>query len=198
MSAHPPAPDETALLIERAKTGDQTAWRELYRRFRPQMSVAIHGRIPTPLRSRFDTDDVVQSAFLSAFESLSSFDYQNEARFRIWLRRVVVNKLHDRVRAHMRLTRSADNEQSGVDPDCDLAGLQGESPTPSEIIGRAERQAAMLDALSELPAEDQELVWLRFFERRQWSEVVATLGGAESSLRARYAKLIERLLRRVS
>lgn len=83
------SPDPDALLVSRAREGDEDAVAELYR---------LHSQRGYNLALRmtgdpWDAADVTQEAFIKAFAHLSSF--KGEARFSTWLHRIVVNAVHD-------------------------------------------------------------------------------------------------------
>lgn len=182
----------TAELIGRAQRSDKTAWQELVKRFGPTLEIAVHGRIPTALRGRFSTDDVLQSAFVDVLGGLGDFQYEDDEKFRAWLKRIATRKLVDRIRTHTRLARApeAENRPEGQD-----GALTGNSRTPSEIVGEAEHQAAMLAALTRMEPEDRDLIWLRLFQERTWPDVAKELGLTVSVAQRRYTRALERLTR---
>ncbi|MCE9593433.1 MAG: RNA polymerase sigma factor [Planctomycetes bacterium] len=182
----------TAELIGRAQRSDKAAWQELLKRFGPTLQVAVHGRIPTALRGRFSTADVLQSAFVDVLGGLGEFKYEDDEKFGAWLKLIATRKLVDRIRSHTRLARApeAETHPDGVD-----GALVGNSRTPSEIVGDAERQAALLDALTRLAPEERDLVWLRLFEERTWPEIAKALELSISVAQRRYAHALSRLLR---
>jgi RNA polymerase sigma-70 factor (ECF subfamily) len=194
MTDSKPSDNTTAELIGRAQRADKAAWQELLHRFGPVLTVAVRGRIPTALRGRFSTDDVMQSAFVDVLEGLGSFRYEDDEKFRAWLKRIASSKLVDRIRMHTRLARSPSSEDESGRADGLLAG---NSRTPSEIVGDAERQAAMLDALTRMEPDERDLVWLRLFEERTWVEIAKALDLSTSVAQRRYTRALSRLLREI-
>jgi len=86
--------DVDADLVERARTGNEEALAELYRRHeRRAYNLAVR-----TLGDPWDAADVVQEAFIKAFRNLDSF--KGEARFGTWLHRIVVNACYDHLRRH--------------------------------------------------------------------------------------------------
>ena len=190
-------PDETGRLVLAAQNGDHAAWEELHRRYRPFLAFLTAERIPRKLRGRFDTEDVVQSAFLAAFRMLQSYTYNGEESFRAWLQRISINKLVDRIRSHDREKRDPGRERPLTDADTVPAeGEEGDSP--SRILGRAERHSEILGAIARLPAAQQEVLWLRDFEHKPWAEIAAALGCTDSTARKRHGEALEALMRLIS
>jgi len=203
MSGNPPDDsareglDETGRLIAAAAMGNREAWETLYGRFRPFLAFLTSSRIPAHLRNRFDTDDVVQSAFLSAFRSLSEFEYRGEESFRSWLKQISLRQLQERIRANGRERRTPDKEQTGIDPD-QLVDPGGAGQTPSVILQNAERSAEILEAISRLTPAEQEILWMRDFEHRPWEEIASLLHCQDSTARRRHGEALEALLRRLA
>src|SRR5512142_2754529 len=80
-----PVSDELAL-VEAAKAGDIGAFEELVRRYdRNVFRIAQH-----ITQNREDAEDVVQEAFLKAFQNLGQF--QGQSKFYTWLVRIAVNE----------------------------------------------------------------------------------------------------------
>src|SRR5688572_4557552 len=90
--------DEVGRLVQAAANGDEAAAAALYRRYRPYLAILATPRIPREVQGRFDTEDVLQSVFLSAFAALKNYRYVDEHRFKAWLREITVRKLADRIR----------------------------------------------------------------------------------------------------
>src|SRR6188472_1207364 len=79
-------------LIKRAQRGEPQALRELFVRYRGDVT-RVAFRVLGPSA---DLDDVVQEAFVQVYRSLGS--YQGTAKFSTWLYRVVTNvaRMHRR------------------------------------------------------------------------------------------------------
>src|SRR5262245_29700155 len=127
-------------LITRAQRGDPQALRELFERFRGDVTrVAFRVLGPTP-----DLEDVVQEAFVQLYRALPS--YQRHAKFSTWLYRVVTNV----ARMHRRRARSRPQLESRSSEQ--LERHPHASGQPDAEAERAERQRAPyrhLEALSE-------------------------------------------------
>jgi RNA polymerase sigma-70 factor (ECF subfamily) len=80
-----PASDET-LLVDAARAGDVGAFEQLVRRYdRNVFRIAQH-----ITQNREDAEDVVQDAFLKAYQNLAQF--QGQSKFYTWLVRITVNE----------------------------------------------------------------------------------------------------------
>lgn len=192
--ARPAGPDRTVELVAQAAGGDAAAWEALYGRYRRALLAILRSHMREVPRSRFDTEDVLQSTFLSAYTALDDFEYRGPESFRKWLTSILMHKLFDKLKYHAREQRDAGREDM---PPEGFETLQAAQDSPSMEISRFEGQARLLGALAELDVEDQELLTLRFFERRTWPEVARALGAGEATVRRRMPQALERLTRRL-
>jgi len=108
-SAQPGYSDESPL-IARAKAGDHAAFAELVSRYeRKIFRLAKH-----ITQNEEDAEDVLQDAFLKAYEHLG--DFQEQSRFYTWLVRIAVNE------SLMRLRKRRQGKIVSLDEGVDAGG----------------------------------------------------------------------------
>ena len=108
--------DETALVIQ-AREGDNHAFAELVKRYEAKIfRLALH-----ITQNREDAEDVLQEAFLKAYEHLDQF--QGNSKFYTWIVRIAVNQ------ALMKLRRRKADKSVSLDEDIDT----GEDKVTREI-----------------------------------------------------------------
>ena len=83
-------------VVERARTGDVTAFRELYALHHRQVTRQLAFLVP-----RSDLEDVVQDVFIEVFKSIRRFE--GKSAFTTWLYRLTV---HVAMKARRKHTRS--------------------------------------------------------------------------------------------
>ncbi|NND99428.1 MAG: protein kinase [Pirellulaceae bacterium] len=146
---------QSRTLIQSAKQGNPLAQHDLHDRYCKRLLRLIRARIRNSLQSRFDAEDVVNSAFRSFFSGLSNDRLTVPPSGDLWplLAQISIHKLHRRTKHHRRRRRDADIEESSNadlavqpsrnDPDAamiigdELAWLQPKlSPHGTEIINR--------------------------------------------------------------
>src|SRR5436190_22986690 len=99
-----PASDELKL-VHAAKAGDISAFEELVKRYdRNVFRIAQH-----ITQNREDAEDVVQDAFLKAYQNLGQF--QGNSKFYTWLVRIAVNE------ALMKLRKRKSDKTVSMDED---------------------------------------------------------------------------------
>lgn len=136
------APDSTATLLERARTGDRAAIDALFARCIPPLQRWARGRLPHWARDMADTHDVVQDAVIQTFKRLDTFEARGEGALQAYLRQAVMNRIRDHIRRVGRRPGHAE-----LDPEHEDTG-----PSPLEqAVGReaVERYEAALARLSE-------------------------------------------------
>ena len=151
------APAPVCDLIERARRGEPDAFDRLYRqhaRGAYTLALRVTGRPD-------QAEDVVQDAFLRAFEGLGRF--RGDAPFAAWLKRLVVNAAIDRVRARRR------------QPGDDIALDQIEAPDSSP-----DRPLDALGLLARLSLAARTVVVLHDLEGYSHGEIAASFGRSES------------------
>jgi RNA polymerase sigma-70 factor (ECF subfamily) len=83
---HPREVDPELALVERARDGDAQAFAELIRKYERR----IYRMARNITQNDEDAEDVLQEAFLKAYEHLDSF--QGQSKFYTWLTRIAVNE----------------------------------------------------------------------------------------------------------
>lgn len=82
---------DTQELLEQCRQGDRTAQKTLYTRY----SRAMYNTAWRIVKDGQEAEDVLQEAFISAFQYLDTF--QGTSTFGAWLKRIVVNKALNQV-----------------------------------------------------------------------------------------------------
>lgn len=91
-------------ILERCKQNDRRAQMQLYRKYSDGMYYVAYRF----LRNRFEAEEAMQEGFVKAFTKLHQ--YNGEVTFGAWLKRIVINKSIDMLKAK-KLELVAINEQ---------------------------------------------------------------------------------------
>lgn len=165
-------------LVARAKSGQDDAFGELYKRHqRKAYCTAL--RI---LRNQQDAEDAVQSAFQQAFLKLHLF--REDSAFSTWLTRIVINEALMLLR--QRRTREPLHENR-VDVARDEGGVEiaDGSPTPEKILCESERHAALHRAIARLGENLKLVVLHRELQGLTSAETAQRLGLTVSAVKGR-------------
>lgn len=169
-------------MIARVRAGEPEAYAELVR---AHTSVAL--RAAMAFGAGADAEDVVQSAFIKAYQSLSRF--REGAEFRPWLLRIVVNETRNTVRSAGRLRALAGREALllGSEP------LIPESTDPALAALADERRTQLLAALDELSEDQRQVVAYRYLLEMDEAETAEALGVARGTVKSRLHRALTRL-----
>ncbi len=95
-------------LIEKCKRNDRKAQMQLYRQYCDGMFCVANRFV----KNVQDAEDVMQEAFIKAFQKLHQ--YKGEVTFGAWLKRIVINKSIDKLKANKQHFVSTDEVQLEV------------------------------------------------------------------------------------
>ncbi|WP_205857164.1 RNA polymerase sigma factor [Phytoactinopolyspora endophytica] len=133
-----------------------------------------------------DAEDVVQVAFVKAYQSLDRF--RDGAPFRPWLLRIVVNEARNAVRAGRR--RDAATERAAW-----LDGVSTSDADPAAAAVHAESRSALIAALRQLPEAQRQVVVCRYFLDLDEREAATVLGWPRGTVKSRLHRALTQLRR---
>jgi len=170
------ASDPDASLVDAARTGDETAFAALVRRYQGLVFAVAH-RL---LGDRDAAEDITQETFIRAYLSLDRFRGTN---FRAWVLLIAHNAALDYLRAvrrhpHLPLERAPEQRsETGVTLQVEQQGLV----------------AALEAALAALPLEQRTVVVLVDVEGLSYEEAAEVLGVPVGTVKSRLARARVRL-----
>src|SRR5437588_12968332 len=139
-----PVSDELAL-VQAAKGGDIAAFEQLIKKYdRNVFRIAQH-----ITQNREDAEDVVQDAFLKAYQNLKQF--QGNSKFYTWLVRIAVNE------ALMKLRKRKTSKTVSMDEDVETEDgsvpreVADWSPNPEQLFRQAELSDILAKTIQGLP-----------------------------------------------
>ncbi len=179
------SPQETLELLKLAKDGSVEARDLLFSRYLPRLQRWASGRLPRFARSLLDTSDVVQEVFLRTLQGLDRIELRGPGVFQAYVRRAILNRIHDEVRWAARRPGPDDVPEDLHDP----------GPSPLEQAISADVLTRYERALETLTEDERELVHLRI-ELDFAYEDIAKMTGRPSSDAARMA--VRRALSRLA
>lgn len=180
-------------LLTRARSGDESAFRELTEPHRRELQVHCY-RIVGSVQ---DAEDLVQETLLAAWRGLDGFE--ERASVRSWLYRIATNRCLNALRDTARRpqpvatppvelpepTRRAEPVWLQPFPDVLLDGLTDEAPGPeARYEARESIQLAFITALQLLPPRQRAVLVLRDVLGYRAAEVAAMLDTSEVSVKA--------------
>jgi len=162
-------PSEESVLVEAARSGDIGAFESLVRRYdRSVFRIAQH-----ITQNREDAEDVVQDAFLKAYQNLGQF--QGQSKFYTWLVRIAVNE------ALMRLRRRRPERMVSIDEDIKTEEdsmpreIADWSPNPEQLYTQSELKDLLGKTIQGLPPSFRTVFVLRDVEGLSTEETASAL-----------------------
>ncbi len=159
------------IVAGRASDGDTVAFAVLVRRYTPMMRAYARRILP----GTADVDDVVQDAFITAWDQLPNLE--DPGRVKSWLMRITSRKAIDRIRA--------------ARAHVDVTEVEIPAPEQGAPPRRAEARAgvaALSDALRQLPDAQRECWVLREIGDYSYEEIAQELGIPASTVRGLLAR----------
>lgn len=180
----PDAPDQTAVLLERARSGDHAALDQLFDRHIPLLRQWARGRLPQWARGITDTSDLVQETVIATFRRLDAFEPRHEGALQAYLRQALVNRLRNELRRVA--THPAGVELESALPDGQPSPL--EQAIGEQTLDRYEA------ALGRLKQEDRDAIVSRVEFGMSFEEVANALGKpSPDAARMAVVRALERL-----
>lgn len=169
LPAEPPSDEE---LVARIVAGDAALFEILMRRYNQRVYRAVRA----VLRGDDEVEDVMQQAYLNAYQHLGQF--QGRARFSTWLTRIAVNE------ALARLRRRGHHEDSG-EPDAMIRLVDESQPDPERQTVTSELRDVLEREVAALPDAFRLVLILRDVEGLSTAEAAATLEISEDNVKTR-------------
>lgn len=186
-----PVSDELAL-VRAAKAGDISAFEQLVRRYdRNIFRIAQH-----ITQNREDAEDVVQDAFLKAFENLSQF--QEQSKFYTWLVRIAVNEALMRLRRRRPDRMVSLDEEIKTDEDTMPREVADWSPNPEQLYSQAELRDILTRTIQGLPGSFRTVFVLRDVEGLSTEETAEALELSIPAVKSRLLRARLQLRERLS
>lgn len=167
--------DDDRRLIADCLGGNRDAFGELVSRYQTRLYSAALRLV----QSHDDAADVVQDAFLSAFQSLHTF--KGDAEFFTWLYRITFNTAITHKRKK-RPTISLDGHpaEAGIEPDD-----QSDYIRPGAALERSEDERQLNDAIARLTAEHRDVLLLKDIEGMSYEDIAVVLAVPIGTVRSR-------------
>ena len=198
-----PIEDSTpARMLQDAKNGDQTRLGEMLDSYRNYLRILADSRLDRKLRGRMGASDVVQETMLQAHRDFGQFRGTTEKELLGWLRMILAHTLARAIEAHV-LTKKRDVRRdvsiaqvaAGVERSTMQLNLAvaASDNTPSSNARRHERAVILADLMSELTADQREVLILRNMRGHKFAEVAELMQRSVPATKMLWMRAIKRL-----
>ena len=147
-----------------------------------QYSEQLYWQVRRLVLTHDDANDVVQNAFLKAWQGLDSF--HGEAKLLTWLSRIAINESLDFLRHQKNIvTLSTDDEELTV----------ANTLMADEYFDGDETEAQLQEAIAQLPEVQRTVFLLRYYDDMKYSDISRMLGTSEGALKASYHIAVKKI-----
>lgn len=164
----PLQPDES-LLVDKAKAGDQQAFTDLVARYQRK----IYRLAKNITRNDEDAEDVLQEAFLKAYEHLDTFE--GHSKFYTWIVRIAVNEALMKLRKRRGDREVSLDEPVGLGEDEVKREIAVWEDNPEQRYSREEMQQILNEAVDSLKEDFRTVFVLRDIEEMSTEETAEAL-----------------------
>jgi RNA polymerase sigma-70 factor (ECF subfamily) len=180
--------ESDAIAVERTLAGDRDAFRVLVERH-SQNVFRLSYRL---VGNRHDAEEVVQEAFLRAYQKLSQFEARSN--FGTWVFRIAANYAIDRMRKQRKEEARREmpivNEETGHDP---LSTVADAAPTPERLTQSMELRQKMQEALDTLTQAERTAFVMRHWEGCGIEEIAAVLKSSSNATKNTVFRAVQKL-----
>lgn len=182
-------PDE--VLVHKAREGNPAAFDALVLRYQYKAVALAYGI----LRRQEFAKDASQNAFVKAYFGLKSF--KEDARFKTWLFRIVINEAKDMLRKEksrglFKLERETDLNQ-GEEAVSILELIPSETRSAEEELEAKEAKEKLEEAIQSLPEREKEVFILRYLNHLSLEEIAQSLNVAVGTVKAHLSHGLEKV-----
>ena len=176
-------------LVAKAREGDKSAFDALVLRHQAKAVLIAQG----VLRNFELAKDASQNAFAKAYFGLKHF--REEANFKTWLFKIVLNEARDVYRKEKArgLFKFQTNRETEEGEESILEAVPATTASPREVFEAKEAKERLERALNRLPERERGVFILRYLNDLSLAEIAETLGMALGTVKAHLAHGNERL-----
>ena len=162
---------------------DPTKRRKAFEQAVREYSEQLYWQVRRIVLNHEDANDVVQNAFLKAWNSLDSF--HGDSKLVTWLSRIAINEALDfmrRQKTRFMLSTDDDGMQSVA------RQLEADRYFDGDHV-----EAQLQEAMSQLPDVQRTVFQLRYYDEMKYSEISRITGTSEGALQASYHIAVKKI-----
>ena len=178
---------ERPTLLDRARDGDSDAFGEICRVYENRLvrqAMTLCGNATL-------AEDLAQDTFVEAWRGLRRF--HGRCHFFTWLCAILLNRYRNAIREKRPLPLSSLARTDETELHHRLDNLADQNSPPDEAAHLREHAAQVLACLRELPAKQQQVIYLRFYVDDSLEGIAAVLGCSIGTVKSRLFRALDKL-----
>jgi RNA polymerase sigma-70 factor (ECF subfamily) len=172
------AQDSDQQLVIRVQKGDKRAFDLLVLKYQHKIISVVHRYV----RDSADVHDVVQEAFIKAYRALENF--RGDSAFYTWMYRIAINTAKNHLVSRGRRPPASDVDIDDAEYFVGNENLQ-DFNTPESSLFCEQLQAAIENAISQLPEDLRTAVTLREMDGLSYEEIAEIMKCPVGTVRSR-------------
>ena len=181
--------------LQTAKNGSNSALGHVLEACRGYMLLLANRALDEDLRLKTAPSDLVQETFFYAQRDFPAFLGTTEKELFAWLTQILINRLRNSVR-HYKGTKKRDvRREVAMEQELDrmASELFAADDTPSALVAALEEEKQIRECLAKMPELDREVLILRTWEGRSFTEIGEILDRSSEAVRKQWSRAVERL-----
>ena len=180
--------------LSAARTGSPEAFGRVFEACRGYLLLIARQELDDALRTKGSASDLVQETFVEAHRDFAQFRGQGEAEVLGWLRKLLLNNLHDFTRRYRSAGKRLLEREVSLDAADGLGmAFTSDSASPSEKFIEREKDAIVRQALDRLPEDYRQVLLLRYQEELSFEEIGFLMERSANAARKLWLRAIERM-----
>lgn len=180
-----------AALVQRAQAGEVEAFRLLFERYYKR----IYNTVYPIVGNASDAEDVVQEAFVKAYQALESL--REGQAFLAWLYRIALNLARNAVRdRRAQLWESLDEHITWGDDSLERQ-VADSAPEPADVMEEREVQEVVRKAIATLSPAHREVIVLHHLQGLSVEEIAGIVGCSVGTVKSRLSRGRDALRRKL-
>ncbi|MBR9769705.1 MULTISPECIES: RNA polymerase sigma factor RpoE [Halomonas] len=165
-------------LVARAQKGDTRAFDLLVKKYQHK----ILGLIGRYISDHAEVQDVAQEAFIKAYRALGKF--RAESAFYTWMYRIAINTAKNHLVSRGRRPPGSDLDINDAEI-VDMSGRLADIETPEASIARDQLEAAVFEAIENLPDDLRTAITLRELDGLSYEDIAQIMQCPVGTVRSR-------------
>lgn len=183
-------------LVDQIKEGDSDSLARFFEVRRSDLLAVILSKMGPALRTKVEAEDIFQEVCSTAVQSLHKVQISESGPFG-WLCEIADRRIIDQQRKFAAGKRDSGRE-TGIhgkgEGDVGLVNLLVASITsPSRAFSRNQKEFKLIQAMKELPENQQQVLDLRYSKGKSSKEIAAEIGKSDGATRVLITRSLQKL-----
>jgi RNA polymerase sigma-70 factor (ECF subfamily) len=180
-------------LMAKAQQGDREAVGELVDQCRNYLLLIANQEMDRDFQGKLGPSDIVQESMIAAQDNFGRFAGTTQEQLLGWLRGFLLNGMRDATRRYKGLKKRQVGREQSLDGLSKMPSLADHLCTPGTQAVANEEAALLSKALSRLPADYQQVIRLRNWDRLSFVDIGTQMGRSDEAVRKLWSRALLQL-----